>query len=60
MALSSTEAECITLTEARQKAIWLRHLLEDFGHIQENPTMINEDDQSCIKLTTNHKFNYNY
>lgn len=54
--LLATEAEYIALADACQEAIWLRNLLEDFGHTQNEATTIYEDNQSCIKLTKNHKF----
>ncbi|KAK2579077.1 hypothetical protein KPH14_010926 [Odynerus spinipes] len=53
---SSTEAEHIALAEACQKAEWLRRLLQDFGFLQTKPTIIFEDNQSCIKLSDNIKY----
>jgi hypothetical protein len=50
VALSSTEAEYIALSEATQEAICLRRLLEDFNQQITGPTVIYEDNQSCIKL----------
>jgi hypothetical protein len=41
VALSSTEA------------IWLHRLFNDLGHPQGSPTVIHEDNQSCIKLSKN-------
>jgi len=40
IALSSTEAEYITLLEAAWKACWLRTLLKELGFTQALPTMI--------------------
>jgi hypothetical protein len=51
VALSSTEAEYITLTQAAKKAIWLRRILADLGHPQASATTIYEDNQSTIKMT---------
>jgi len=55
VALLATEAEYIAVADACQEAIWLRNLLEDFGHTQNEATTIYEDNQYCIKLTKNHK-----
>lgn len=56
VALSSTEAEYIALAEACQEAVWLRNLLKDFGEEQIQPTVIFEDNQSCIKLVNKDKY----
>jgi hypothetical protein len=53
--LSSTEAEYIALTEATQEALWLRRLLEDLNQDIFGPTVLFEDNQSCIKLLQNEK-----
>ena len=53
MALSSCEAEYQSLAGAVQEAISLRSLLREMGYVQSQPTMIGEDNQSCIKLATN-------
>jgi hypothetical protein len=50
VALSSTEAEYISLSEAAQEAVCLRRLLTDFNQQIIGPTVIYEDNQSCIKL----------
>ena len=47
IALSSTEAEYMTATEAVKEAIWLRGLLGDFGKIQKNIEVFC-DNQSTI------------
>ncbi|CAK9797029.1 Copia protein [Anthophora quadrimaculata] len=58
VALSSTEAEYVALAEASQEGLWIRRLLEDFtGKVQER-TPIYEDNQSCLKLICNNKFNH--
>ncbi|KXJ70298.1 hypothetical protein RP20_CCG024202 [Aedes albopictus] len=46
--LSSMEAEYMALSEACQEVIWLRRLLLEMGCAQKKPTLINEDNQSCI------------
>ncbi|XP_076638812.1 uncharacterized protein LOC143350676 [Colletes latitarsis] len=56
VSLSSTEAEYIALAEATQEAVWIQRLLEDFGKGTQD-TIIYEDNQSCLKLTSNKKFN---
>lgn len=56
VSLSSTEAEFIALSEACREAIWLRKLLEDFEQPLDEPTLINEDNQSCLALITQEGF----
>jgi hypothetical protein len=53
VALSSTEAEYMAVTQACKEAIWLRRLLTDLGYNQEAPTIIYEDNQGCIELARN-------
>jgi hypothetical protein len=50
VALSTTEAEYIALSEAVKETIWLRMLLGQIGHTQTEPTTIYEDNQGCISL----------
>lgn len=54
--LSSTEAELVALCEASKEAIWLRRLLFDLGEVQQQSTIIFEDNQSCIKQLQSEKF----
>ena len=56
VSLGTTEAEFIAASEATKEAIWLRNLLYDIGHECENPTILNMDNQSSIKLTKNQEF----
>lgn len=56
VALSSTEAEFIALAEACQEAVWIKRLLQDLNETPNNPIVIFEDNQSCIKLVHNEKF----
>lgn len=49
-ALSSTEAELVALTEACREAIHLRRLMRELGEEPTEPTIIFEDNQSCIAL----------
>ena len=53
LSFSSCEAKYQSQAGAVQEAIFLRSLLCEMGHEQSQPTIIGEDDQSCIKLTTN-------
>lgn len=55
VALSSTEAEFIALSEACKEAVWIRRILVDFGLLLSNPTTIFEDNQSCLKLIQEEK-----
>ncbi|XP_075158045.1 uncharacterized protein LOC142231315 [Haematobia irritans] len=52
---SSTEAEFISLSEACKEAIWLRRLLNDMEISQTSPTVIYEDNQSCLRLIKEEK-----
>ncbi|XP_055623127.1 uncharacterized protein LOC129766578 [Toxorhynchites rutilus septentrionalis] len=52
VALSSIEAEYISLAECCQELIWFRKLLQDFGDAVKTPIQIYEDNQSCIKMLT--------
>jgi len=53
VALSTTEAEYIALTQATKEAIWLRSLLGELGFNQYQPTLIKEDNQPAIQLANN-------
>ena len=55
-ALSSTEAECLALTETAQEIIWLRTLLNELKFPQSMPTPVMEDNQGAIALTENSQF----
>lgn len=48
VSLSSMEAEYIALSEACKEVVWLRRLLEEIGEKQNDPTVILEDNRSCI------------
>ncbi|GAB1869619.1 Gag-pol polyprotein [Camponotus japonicus] len=50
VALSSTEAEYVALASAATELVWLQNLLRDFGVMFDGPTVIFEDNQSCIHL----------
>lgn len=55
VALSSTEAEFISLTEVVKEAIWVKGLLEDFG-FQLDKAQVWCDSQSAICLSKNSVF----
>lgn len=55
VALSSTEAEFVALTEGCQELSWIKKLLKDFGEDVSNPVPTYEDNQSCIKLVEGDK-----
>ena len=55
VALSTAEAEYVSLSAATQEAVWLRRLLQDFTfeYHQEEPTVIKEDNQGTIAIARN-------
>ncbi|GJS11461.1 hypothetical protein Tco_0368257 [Tanacetum coccineum] len=55
VALSTTEAGYMALTEAVKEAIWLRGLLEELGVVL-NTVAVNCDNQGAIHLSRNHVF----
>lgn len=50
VSLSSTEAEYLALAKGICEAKWLRCLLNEIGHPCNSPTIMHEDNQSCIKV----------
>jgi hypothetical protein len=58
VALSTAEAEYVSLAEASSECVWLRKLLEDLNAPQTHATTIHEDNQSCIALTKNDEFHF--
>ena len=56
VALSSSEAEYQGLAAAAWKIIFLRQILCDLKHPQQQPTSLGEDNQSAIELSTNPVF----
>ena len=52
IALSSTEAEYVTVTSGAQEALWFNALLKELGYMQET-VVIYEDNEACINLTKN-------
>ena len=53
VALSTAEAEYVSLCFATQEAIWLRQLLTDIGQPPADATVIWEDNQAAISLAKN-------
>ena len=53
MALSTTEAEYVTVCSASCEEVWLRKLLYDIFDLHLDATCIHCDNQSCVKLSEN-------
>jgi hypothetical protein len=53
VALSTAEAEYVSLSSAAQEVVWLRGLLNELGLTQQTPTIIYEDNQSAIAIAQN-------
>lgn len=56
IALSSTEAEYVVLSEAGREACWLRNLYEELGQKQNEPTLIKGDNDGSIAMARNPQF----
>ena len=56
IALSSTEAEYVTLSEAAREAMWLRHLYGELGFIQKEPILLLGDNDGSISMAKNPQF----
>lgn len=52
VSLSSTEAEYVSLSQAACDAMWLRNILGDLGITCSSPTVLYEDNQSCIYIAS--------
>lgn len=48
--LSTCEAEFVALSEACRAASWIRRILADLKQDQNQPTIVYEDNQSCLEL----------
>lgn len=55
VALSSAEAEYVSLGVAVKEALWLRMLLKDFNVDVSEPVTIREDNQACISIAEEDK-----
>ena len=51
VALSTTEAEYIALTEGAKEMVWLRRLLKELGSEQTGPTSVRSDNLGSITLS---------
>jgi hypothetical protein len=57
VALSTTEAEIMGLSETFKEGVWFRRLATDLAILQENvPSIIHEDNQGAIALMRDHRF----
>lgn len=56
VALSSTEAEFISLAEACQEGVWIQRLLSNLNEPVQLPFVVFEDNQSCLKMISSEKF----
>ncbi len=56
IALSSTEAEYVALSEAAREACWLRSLHGELGFPQDGPTLIRGDNDGSVALAKNPQF----
>jgi hypothetical protein len=55
VALSSTEAEYIALSEAAREILWIRHFLAELDIKYNEPTVIYEDNQGTIAFASNQR-----
>ena len=51
VALSTCEAEYVATSSSVCETIWLKNLLKEFDHPQEEPIIIYVDNKSAIKLS---------
>ena len=56
IALSSTEAEYVALSEAAREACWLRNLYQEIGYAPESPIIIKGDNDGSIVMVKNQQF----
>ena len=56
IALSSTEAEYVAISEAGREACWLRSLYDELGFPQYNPTIIFGDNEGSMAMARNPQF----
>jgi len=50
VALSTTEAEYLSVVSARQTMLWYRNLFEEFGYSPNEPSTLFIDNQSAIAV----------
>lgn len=56
MTLSSTEAEYVTTTTTACQTMWMRRIMTELLHKQQEPTHIFCDNKSTIAMSCNHVF----
>ncbi|GMF66379.1 unnamed protein product [Phytophthora lilii] len=56
VALSSAEAEYMSLALATQEVVWLRYLLLEMGFKVQKPTTVYLDNKSAISIASNHGY----
>jgi hypothetical protein len=56
VALSTTEAEYVAMSEACKEAIWLQRLMDDLGRKLDGPMLLLSDNQGAIALVRNPEF----
>ena len=56
VALLSTQAEYVALSEAECEACWLQNLFKELGYPQEEPILIKGDNDSSILMAKNQQF----
>lgn len=56
MALSTTEAEYIAVSDATKEIVWMRRLMESVGTADDSATQLWLDNQGSIKLIKNPEF----
>jgi hypothetical protein len=57
IALSTTEAKYMAMSQATRKAMWLRSILDELGFTQENRTIIFVDGQGYLSLISQSFYN---
>lgn len=58
IALSSTEAEYVALTETCKEVMWLAELARSLDIEIPDPVTVYTDSQSCMSMIANHKFSH--
>jgi hypothetical protein len=56
VAISSTESEYMAVSDAICEILWIRSLISFLNLDVSEPTLLYEDNQSCIKLTSNSEY----
>jgi transposase InsO family protein len=55
VALSTTEAEYMSLSSACQELLWILSLTDEIGYPLPRPVTMHQDNKGCIELTKNNK-----